>query len=39
LGETDVELPPCDKTGLELVEEIRAKKALWAGFPGDREKA
>jgi 3-oxoacyl-[acyl-carrier-protein] synthase-3 len=39
LGETDVELPPFDKTGLELVQEIRAKKALWAGALGDREKA
>ncbi len=26
LGETDVDLPPCDKTGLELVQEIRSKK-------------
>ncbi len=29
MDESEVELPPCDKTGLELVEEIRAKKALW----------
>jgi 3-oxoacyl-[acyl-carrier-protein] synthase-3 len=39
LGETDVELPPCDKTGLEMVQEIRAKKALWAGDQRIREKA
>lgn len=31
LGESDVKLPPCDKTGLELVEEIRAKKELSGG--------
>lgn len=39
LNESDVELPPCHKTGLELVEEIMAKKALWAGAPGEKAKA
>jgi 3-oxoacyl-[acyl-carrier-protein] synthase-3 len=27
LGTTDVDVPPCDKTGLELVLELRAKRA------------
>ena len=27
ISQSDVELPPCSKTGLELVEELRAKKA------------
>jgi 3-oxoacyl-[acyl-carrier-protein] synthase-3 len=27
LGVSDVELPPCDKTGLELVDELRARRA------------
>ena len=30
LGVSDVELPPCDKTGLELVNELRAKRAGYA---------
>jgi len=37
LGESDVELPPCDKTGLELVKEIMAKKEIGAGGLGDRD--
>ncbi len=27
LGQSDAELPPCDRTGLELVQELRARKA------------
>ena len=27
LGKTDAELPPCHRTGLELVNELRAKRA------------
>jgi 3-oxoacyl-[acyl-carrier-protein] synthase-3 len=30
LGASDVDLPPCEKTGLELVEELRARKARYA---------
>jgi 3-oxoacyl-[acyl-carrier-protein] synthase-3 len=30
LGAADVDLPPCEKTGLELVEELRARKARYA---------
>jgi 3-oxoacyl-[acyl-carrier-protein] synthase-3 len=30
LGRSDVELPPCDKTGLELVNELRATRARHA---------
>jgi len=37
LGESDVELPPCEKTGLELVEAFRAKKAL--GIHGQAEQS
>jgi 3-oxoacyl-[acyl-carrier-protein] synthase-3 len=33
LGGSDIQLQPCDKTGLELVEEIRAKKALFFRAP------
>jgi hypothetical protein len=27
LGTSELDLPPCDKTGLELVEELRARKS------------
>jgi len=30
LGESKVDLPPCDRTGLELVNELRAKRARYA---------
>jgi 3-oxoacyl-[acyl-carrier-protein] synthase-3 len=30
LGRSDAELPPCDRTGLELVNELRAKRARFA---------
>ncbi len=29
LGTSDVELPPCERTGLELVQELRARKARY----------
>jgi len=33
LGHSDAELPPCGKSGLELVQEIRARKAEAIGWP------
>jgi 3-oxoacyl-[acyl-carrier-protein] synthase-3 len=30
LGSSDVELPPCDRTGLELVNELRARRSGYA---------
>ena len=27
VGATDVDLPPCDRTGLELVQDLRARRA------------
>ena len=29
LGTTDVELPPCDRTGLEIVNDLRARRAIY----------
>ena len=31
LAKSEIELPPCDRTGLELVNELRAKRARFAG--------
>jgi 3-oxoacyl-[acyl-carrier-protein] synthase-3 len=33
-GATDVDLPPCDKTALEMVNALRAAKGDTSGFAG-----
>jgi len=39
LAKSEIELPPCDRTGLELVNELRAKRARFAGAAREFVKA